>query len=158
MDRPKPKRSRGKGHFTQWAGQFGIATELTRRGYLVGLTLGNTPDTDLFCQHIDSGASFALQVKSLSSKTYFPIANFPAGLPDDLFGLVFVPPKPDQPLEFYIATRDQLRQAAAAYEPTRRRLPEGQPHRPFPDGVAYRSLAPFRDRWEKLPKCGTITA
>lgn len=152
MDAAKPKRARGKSHFTQWAGQFGMAAELTRRGYLVGLTLGNTPDTDLFCQHIDSRDSFALQVKSLSSKTYFLIGSFTAGSADDLFGLVFVPPVPGQPLEFYIATRDELRSAAASYKPTRRRLPEGQPYRSFADGIAYRSVAPFRDRWDRLPR------
>ena len=152
MNAPKSTRSRGKGHFTQWAGQFGIATELTRRGYLVALTLGNTPDTDLLCQHIDGRSPFSLQIKSLSSKTYFLIGSFTAGSPDDLFGLVFVPPAPDQPLELYIATRDELHRAAVDYKPKRRRLPEGQPYRPFTDGVPYQGVAPFRDRWDKLPK------
>jgi len=47
---------RAKGHFTQWAGQFETALELTRRGFLVSLTLGNTPDTDLFCGRVEGGA------------------------------------------------------------------------------------------------------
>jgi hypothetical protein len=55
---------------TQWAGQFGVAHELTRRGYLVTFTTGNAPGDDLLCQS-PSGVAFSIQVKSLSSKTYF---------------------------------------------------------------------------------------
>jgi hypothetical protein len=56
---------------TQWAGQFGVAHELVRRGYLVTFTTGNARDDDLLCLS-QSGDAFSVQVKSLSSKTFFP--------------------------------------------------------------------------------------
>lgn len=37
-----------KGHFTQWAAQFAVASELCKRGYEVAFTLGhNTPLADM---------------------------------------------------------------------------------------------------------------
>ena len=63
-------RKQGKSHQTQWAGQFGAAHEMTRRGYTIAFTMGNTPNTDLLCKS-PKGYAFSIQVKSLSSKTYF---------------------------------------------------------------------------------------
>ena len=36
-----------KRYCVQWAAQFFVAAELTRRGYIVSFTLGNAPETDL---------------------------------------------------------------------------------------------------------------
>jgi len=55
---------------TQWAGQFGVAHELVRRGYLVTFTTGNALGDDLLCLS-PSGVAFSDQVKSLSFKGYF---------------------------------------------------------------------------------------
>jgi hypothetical protein len=42
------KSSMARGHQTQWAAQFAVASELCKRGYEVALTLGHTtPDADL---------------------------------------------------------------------------------------------------------------
>jgi hypothetical protein len=39
---------RGRGHQTQWAAQFAVASELCKRGYEVSFTMGNTtPIADL---------------------------------------------------------------------------------------------------------------
>jgi len=60
----------GGKHQTQWSGQFGVAHELTRRGYLVTFTMGNAPIADILCKS-PQGHTFAAQVKSLKTKNYF---------------------------------------------------------------------------------------
>ena len=54
---------------TQWAGQFGVAHEMTRRCYLVSFTMGNAPAVDLLCKS-PNDTTFSLQVKSLKAKNY----------------------------------------------------------------------------------------
>jgi hypothetical protein len=53
-----------KRYKTQWAAQFYAAAELTRRGYLVSLTLGNAPVADLLAVS-PSGKHFMVDVKGL---------------------------------------------------------------------------------------------
>lgn len=48
---------------TQWSGQFGVAHEMTRRGYLVSFTMGNAPAIDLLCRS-PKDQDFSLQVKT----------------------------------------------------------------------------------------------
>ena len=56
-----------KRYQTQWAGQFYVAAELTRRGYLVSLTLGNAPVVDLLVVSPD-GEHFGVDVKGQSTR------------------------------------------------------------------------------------------
>ncbi len=152
------KRQKTRNYLTQWAGQYAAAAELTRRGYLVAFTLGNAPVFDLLCQPTSGGAAFGVQVKSLSSKGYFPISDLYSGEPSDFFILVYVPPNVKMPIEFYVATREELQQASASYVPSRRRLPEGQAHAAFPSGVQYQAISKFKDRWNALPNVINETA
>ncbi len=99
---------------TQWAGQYGVAHELTRRGYLVSFTIGNAPKTDLICIS-PSGKDFSVQVKSLKSKSYFLYQESLLSSESDLFLVfVFVPEiqveKPVLPVEYYILDNIQFRQ------------------------------------------------
>jgi hypothetical protein len=147
---------RAKGHFTQWAGQVGTALELTRRGFLVSLTLGNTPDTDLFCGRVEGGA-FRIDVKGLSSKTCFLIPDLMDKADSGSIRARFHTPDVTKSLEFYVATARELRGAVESYQPKRRRLSAGQPYSSSfaSPGVACRYLAQnagqSRDRWDKLP-------
>ena len=145
------KRQKVKNYLTQWAGQYAVAAELTRRGYLVAFTLGNAIVFDLLCQPTSGGAAFGIQVKSLGSKGYFPISDLDCGEPSDYLILVYVPPRIEMPLEFYIATRAEYQQTAASYVPPRRRLPEGQPYATFSPGVQYQAIGAYKDRWNVLP-------
>lgn len=56
-------------HLTQWTGQFGVAHEMSRRGYVVAHTIGNTPGADLFCQS-PTGKQFPVEVKTATTRTY----------------------------------------------------------------------------------------
>jgi hypothetical protein len=57
-----------KGHFTQWATQFAVASELCKRSYQLALTLGNHPAVDLMVVS-PSGRSFSIDVKGVSSRS-----------------------------------------------------------------------------------------
>jgi len=57
----------GKTNRTQWTAQFLVAAELSRRGYTVSFTLGNTPGVDLVVTRLTSGAQFLVDVKGQAS-------------------------------------------------------------------------------------------
>jgi len=144
---------------TQWAGQFGTAHELTRRGHLVTFTTGNAPRTDLLCQS-PKGVLFSVQVKSLSSKTYFLYQEALLQPNPNLF-LVFVlvpafrsepPPLP----EYFVLNHEQFlqvveEQARVGKAAEKRR---GKPYAEFSPGINYPVLAgfKFRDAWGILPQ------
>src|SRR5947208_726636 len=100
---------------TQWAGQFGVAHELCRRGYLVTFTMGNAPEVDLLCRS-PKGKDFAVQVKSLSSKTSF---IFGRGVVDDkrdecndlYFVFVLLPQDHLERAEYYVVNRGDTKEA-----------------------------------------------
>jgi hypothetical protein len=59
-----------KKYQTQWASQFYVAAELTRRGYLVSLTFGNTSETDLLV-YCPSRGQFTVDVKGQSTRNFW---------------------------------------------------------------------------------------
>lgn len=140
---------------TQWAGQFGVAHELTRRGYLVTFTTGNAPGVDLLCQS-PSGTAFSVQVKSLSSKTYF-IYQDSLLEPSPLRFIVFVlvPRNVAQPPEYFVLNNEEFIALAEEQEQILRETEKkrGRPYQPFARGINYPVLAKhdFRDAWGKLP-------
>ncbi|HEX4125732.1 MAG TPA: hypothetical protein VHY37_13480 [Tepidisphaeraceae bacterium] len=157
-----------KHHQTQWTGQFGVAYELSRRGYLVTFTLGNAPAVDLICRS-PQGVTFSVQVKALSSKNYFlfspAVLDGPASPADPAsagiyFVLVLIPKPAGGQAEYFVLNHQQLLAALAeekqVYEDGRNRL--GKPIVEFSPGVGYSFLskrneaAKWRDCWETLPR------
>ncbi|MHA1911947.1 MAG: hypothetical protein ACTSYA_09650 [Candidatus Kariarchaeaceae archaeon] len=57
---------------TQWAGQYYVAAELTRRGYNIAFTLGNTPLTDLLVVS-PTNRHLRIECKSQKSKSFWRI-------------------------------------------------------------------------------------
>jgi hypothetical protein len=51
-------------YFSQWAGQFFVAAELTRREYTMAFPLGNVKQTDLLVES-PKGTPFQIEVKTL---------------------------------------------------------------------------------------------
>jgi len=150
-------KAKGKKHHTQWAGQFGAAHELAKRGYLIAFTSGNAPGTDLLCQSPD-GTSFSLEVKTLSSKTYYLCQDhLQQPNPSRHFVFVLLPSSLLERPEYYVLNNRQFleiveeqKQLTKASETKR-----GKPYADFSFGINYRTLSrnEFRDAWEKnLPK------
>jgi hypothetical protein len=72
-------------HDSQWAAQFAAAAQLALRGYLVGLTLGNTPTADVLLES-PQGAGFAVEVKGLQT-----LALDPGSTKNDEGRIVYMP-------------------------------------------------------------------
>ena len=145
---------------TQWAGQYGVAHELTRRGYLVSFTIGNAPKTDLICTS-PKGKDFSVQVKSLTSKSYFLYQEslLSAG-PDLFFVFVLAPEIKDEksilPVEYYILNRTQFRQIVEKENLRINKEEEkrGKPYAQFSPGIIYATIkdSGYRDAWNNLPE------
>ncbi len=145
-----------KRYQTQWAGQFGVAHELIRRGYLVCFTTGNAPADDLLCSS-PSGTTFTVQVKSLSKKGFFLYqTSLLQPKSDRFFVFVLVPGTDSQRPEYFVLSNEQFVQLDAEQQ---RILVEsekkrGKPYAKFARGIKYSILARhnFRDAWGDLPK------
>lgn len=144
-----------KNYQTQWVGQFGVAHELTRRGYLVSFTTGNAPADDLLCKS-PSGESFSVQVKSLSSKTYFlyqPSLLEPKN--DRFFVFVLIPQIVSDRPEYFVMNNRQFRNIAKEQDQIikDKEKKRGKPYKSFAPGINYNTIArhDFRDAWHNLP-------
>ena len=150
---------RRTGHQTQWAGQFGVAREMTRRGYLVTFTMGNAPTTDLLCKS-PQGIEFSVQVKSLKTKNYFLYQDSLLTSNSNLyFVFVLVPevvPVIDpQTTEYFVLNKEQFLRTVK--EENKRLKSEeekrGRPFAPYSPGIIYHTLNKdeFRNAWHNLP-------
>jgi hypothetical protein len=140
---------------TQWAGQFGVARELIRREYLVTFTMGNAPGDDLICVS-PSGRLFTIQVKSLSSKTYFLYQlSLLAKNVDRFFVFVYVPQELNRSAEYFVMNNAQFRGVVDEQEEFLRaaEMKRGRPYAAFSPGINYGTIArhDFRDAWRNLP-------
>ena len=145
-----------KNYQTQWAGQFGVAHELTRRGYLVTFTTGNAAAADLLCES-PGAIAFSVQVKSLSSKTYFLYqAAFRKRNQSRFFVFVLLPMSPRQRPEYFVLNNEQFLSVVQEQERISREWEKkrGKPYAKFAPGINYRTLAhhEFLDAWGSLPK------
>ena len=146
---------RGRRHQTQWAGQIGVAHEMTRRGYLVAFTMGNAPSVDLLCQS-PKGQVFPVQVKSLKSKNYFLYQESLRDCnPDLCFVFVLVPETPSQPPEYFVLNNAQFQRIDKEEEARFKKIEteRGRPYAKFSPGISYGTLNrdEFRNAWHNLP-------
>src|SRR3989304_9610157 len=90
---------------TSSAAVLATGAELSRRGYDVTFTLGNTRKVDMLCA-VPDGRTFKVQVKGLSNRNGFYIdkAFFEGATRDDLYlVVVYVPPlEVPGPIEFHV--------------------------------------------------------
>ena len=97
---------------TQWASQFYVAAELSRRGYLVSLTLGNAPVADLLVvspkQH-----SFMVDVKGQSTRNFWLIQRREPN--EDLYFVLVYLPKDNEPPRFFVLSSTELMKRREEY-------------------------------------------
>src|ERR1700761_1492588 len=91
--------AKARGHQTQWAAQFAVASELCKRGYEVAFTSGHTtPIADLMVVSPDTKTMFLVDVKGLyktnpwvikrkpiRKNLFYILAFVPTGLPNRYF-------------------------------------------------------------------------
>lgn len=143
------------GHQTQWAAQFGLASELCKRGYQVALTMGNHPVVDLMVVS-PGGVGFSIDVKGLHKRNFWLVK--PKRKKTNLYYvLALVPGLPDPaPSRFFVLTQDEVNREVPrhlkriARERTKKGLPIDKVGT-FP-GLSWSFTEPFEDKWEKLPK------
>jgi hypothetical protein len=136
-----------KKYQTQWAAQFYVAAELTRRGCLVSLTLGNAPVADLLVVSPDQQTHFMVDVKGQSTRNFWLIQRREPG--EDLFFVLVYLPQNHQPPKFYIfssaelmARREEYRQhiesTSGKYDDTL-------------GGINWSTVSKYEGRWSTLP-------
>jgi hypothetical protein len=134
---------------TQWAGQFLVASELVRRGYLVSFTMGNsTPDADLVVGKRGQ-QPFWIDVKGQASRGAWLIKPKPPSS-SLYYVLVYLSPlavgdgtrKPD---EFFVLSQSDAAELAAQYLASHPKDKNKVP------GFGFNDPHRFRNAWDKLP-------
>lgn len=139
--------SRRQNYQTQWATQFYVAAELTRRGYLVSLTLGNAPVADLLVVSPNK-VHFAVEVKGQASKNFWLIKNH-TPIERPLFVLVYLPKQNECP-KFYIMTSCEIIEEREKYK-QHIKSKSGR-YRDDLGGMNWATVLKHENRWDKLPK------
>jgi hypothetical protein len=136
---------------TAMAAAFGTGAELSRRGYNVCFTVGNTPRIDLLCC-VPDGDTFKVQVKGISNRAGFWVQQsfFDATAQNDLFlVIVLVPKEDDLPLRFFIMSHVDAKAESEKLPKFKR---DGRRYEV--SGLAWGSVTPHEGRWDKFPLRG----
>ena len=132
---------------TQWASQFYAAAELTRRGYLVSLTFGNAPESDLLVHSDYSDNNFTVDVKGQSSMNFWLIQPRKPN-PNHYFILVYLPSGYKQP-KYFIISSDMLMKKREEYK--NRMMPKGK-YKDALGGINWSTALECENKWDDLPK------
>jgi len=132
---------------TQWAAQFYVAAELTRRGYLVSLTLGNAPVADLLVvspkQH-----HFRVDVKGQSTKNFWLIQR---GEPcEDLYFVLVYLPKDNESPRLFVLSSAELMKRREEYKQHIESI--GGKYKDEMGGVNWTTAFEYEDHWDILPR------
>jgi len=143
-----PHRERDKQQ-TSSAAVLATGAELSRRGYDVTFTLGNTRRVDMLCS-APSGESFKVQVKGISGAYGFYIEKsfFEGETQLNLFLVVVVVPPlgNDAPLRFFILNHADAKKGFSRMPHQKR---DGSPQ-PNP-GLNWGSVNLYENEWRKFP-------
>ena len=146
MKVPGARSGQSKKHQTQWAAQFFVAAELTRRGYLTALTLGNAPAVDLLVIS-PKGVQFAVDVKGQSTRNFWLLQNR-EGKEGMFYILVHVPPQ--EPPQFFIMGSRVLMKEREDYK----KHIDGTTGKYRDDlgGINWGTALAHKDAWSVLPE------
>ena len=134
----------------QWAAQFLIASELSRRGYLVSFTMGNnTPDADLLVVPRRTDSPFMVDVKGQWSKSTWLVTPKQPRL-RLFYILVFLPPTPTgsgrrEDDQIFILNQDEANKLVKCHADHH---PNDKGKMP---GFGWRDALGFKDKWATLP-------
>lgn len=141
-ERMKPGRHRG--HQTQWAAQFAVASELCKRGYEVSFTMGNAaPIADLMVVSPVRREMFLIDVKGLYKPNPWIVKR--KSLRANLFYvLAFVPPQGSN--EFFVLNQNDTH---ILIESELKRL--NRPNTYPVTGFTWKLADRYRGAWGVLP-------
>ena len=135
---------------TSSAAVLATGAELSRRGYDVTFTLGNTRRVDMLCA-IPDGKSFKVQVKGISNANGFYIDKsfFAGSTQRDLFlVVVLVPPIGDgAQIRFFVLSHANARTEFSKMPKSKK---DGRPY-VNGSGLNWGSVKSYESRWDKFP-------
>jgi hypothetical protein len=139
---------------TSSAAVLAVGAQLSRLGYDIAFTLGNTRKVDLLCS-VPDGSPFKTQVKGISNPNGFYIDKsfFKGVVQEDLFLVVVLVPKTDSsPFRFFVLSH------AEAKKEFERRPTHKQDGRPYEkgSGLKWGSVKPYENSWGKFPALKSI--
>jgi len=122
------------------AATYGTASELSRRGFNVCLTMSNTSKVDLLCS-VPDGMAFKVEVKGITYAAGLRVQDifFAGEAQNDLFLVVVHVPPPDSEghLRFFILTHKEAQDAYRS--------------RPGSTGLNWGDLKNHEHQWAKFP-------
>ena len=136
------------------AGEYFVAAELTRRGYIASLTLRNTRGVNILDSNLDATASVGIQVKTAHSTRPLWLLNEKVEkhcLAENLvFVFVLLPPSGSP--RFYIVPRDTVADYAKRYhkEWLRHTKRDGTPRKDTSMRAFRDTEDAFGERWDLL--------
>jgi hypothetical protein len=137
--------SSGRGHQTQWAAQFAVASELCKLGYEVAFTSGHTtPTADLMAVSPKGRTMFLVDVKGLYKRNPW-IIKCKRPTPNLFYILAYVPS--GEPTQFFVMKQQQVTRKIRA---NLRRLDRPYDY-PMP-GIPWEKALPCKDAWHVLPQ------
>jgi len=135
------------------AGEYLVAAELSRRGYVASVTLRNTRGIDILASNKDATKSVGIQVKTSQRSRAGWVMNKKAeeDLAENLF-YVFVCLPPGSAASFHIVPRRDVakfvRESHARWLATSSR--RGEAHRDNPMRLFQDRESKYKDRWDLL--------
>lgn len=136
-----------KKYASQWASQFFVCAELTRREYLVSIPLGNAKFTDIHVETND-GKDFRIDVKGLSNKENNFIFKRTEPSPIQFYIFVYLPPDLSSP-EFYVLPSKELMKIRDSFQAEVES--KGRDWNDPMAGVYIRHVVDYKNKWELLP-------
>jgi hypothetical protein len=134
---------------TSSAAALAVGAELSRRGYDVYFTLGNTRKVDMLCCFPD-GSPFKIQVKGISGEYGFRIEKsfFDGAAQENLFLVVVLVPKDEAaPFRFFVLSHDEAKKEFKKM-PTHKK--DGSVYEKG-SGLNWGSVKPYEDSWGTFP-------
>ena len=137
---------------TSFAAVLATGVELSRRGYDVTFTLGNTRRVDMLCS-VPDGQLFKIQVKGISNENGFYIDKsfFDGEIQPNLFLVaVLVPPlgKEDLPLRFFVLSHADAKKEFSMMPEIKR---DGTPYKNG-SGLYWGSVKSYENEWSTFPQ------
>jgi hypothetical protein len=145
MSMVEKRIGRARGHQTQWAAQFAVASELCKRGYEVAFTSGHTtPIADLMVVSPKARTMFLVDVKGLYRMNPWVIKRKVKR--DNLFYiLAFVPN--DQANRFFVLRQGDIDRHVKS-ELMRLGRPDDYPM----TGITFNQATAHESAWDVLPQ------
>ena len=135
------------------AGEYFVAAELTRRGYIASLTLRNTRGIDILASNLNATRSVGIQVKAAQgrNKTWMLNQKVESNEATNLF-FVFVRLNHLDAPEYYIVPREDVSHFSAENHKLWLATPgrKGQQHNDNPMRQFKDAEDKYRDRWDLL--------